>query len=291
MAYGYEDGTTIEVGTGVALGVVDQGAGRPVVLVHGFPEIAYSWRHQLPALEAAGFRAIAYDQRGFGNSTKPPEATDYTLRQLIADYVALLDALDIEQATVVGHDWGSIVAWAAALTVPDRVESVVSLNVPYRGRCAGFPKLSYLREHLADRFGYVLFFQDEGKPEAWFARDPQAALEGFYRGAAADPGFLSDDDLGVYVDAFVAGGISGPVNLYRNLDRNWDDFDHLANAVVEVPAMMIAADRDPVLPASLLDGMDRWVADLRKEVVADCGHWIQQERPETVNELLIDFLG
>lgn len=280
----------VDVGSGVELGVVERGTGHPVVLVHGFPEIAYSWRHQLPALADAGYRAIAYDLRGFGASSKPEDIAEYTLKHLISDYVALLDALDLEQATLVGHDWGAIVAWAAALTVPERVESVVSLNVPYRGRCAGFPKLSYLEEHLADRFGYVLFFQEEGKAEAWFENDPAGTLGGFYRGAAADPGFLSDEDFSIYQESFVAGGISGPVNLYRNLDRNWDDFDHLAHAVVEVPAMMIAADGDLVLPASLTVGMERWVTDLRVEVVSGSGHWTQQEKPETVNQLLLDFL-
>jgi pimeloyl-ACP methyl ester carboxylesterase len=289
MAYGFPDGTIIDA-AGVGLATVDRGDGHPVVLVHGFPELAYSWRHQIPALVNAGFRAIAYDQRGFGDSSKPDEVGAYTLRDLIGDYVALLDGLGIDRATLVGHDWGGIVAWAAALAVPERLHSVVSLNVPYRGRCAGFPTIDYIREHLAERFGYVLFFQEPGAAEAWFDADPNTALERFYTSVAGDPGFLDEADFAVYRDAFVAGGITGPINLYRNIDANWKAFDHLADAVVEVPALLLAADADPVLPASLADGMDRWVANLRVQVISGSGHWTQQEQPEAVNRALIEFL-
>ena len=290
MAFGFPDGRIVPAAT-LDLAVVDRGSGRPVVLLHGFPELAYSWRHQVPALADAGFRVIAPDLRGFGNSAKPEAIDEYRLTSLVADYTALLDALGLESATIVGHDWGSIVAWAAALTVPARVEAVASLNVPYRGRCASFPRTEVIAERLSDRFGYVLFFQEPGKAEAWFAADPDAALLSFYRGAAKHPEFLSDESFAVYLAAFVEGGITGPVNLYRNVDANWVDFEHLHDAPVTQHAMMVAADSDPVLPSSLTAGMETWVPDLRTEVIADCGHWTQQEQPDAVNDVLISFLS
>ena len=148
-----------------------------------------------------------------------------------------------------------------------------------------------MREHLADRFGYVLLFQEPGAAEAWFATDPATKLRDMYRRAAFDQGFMSDEEFAVYLEAFTSGSITGPVNYYRNIDANHAATAHLANAPVPVPTLMVAADSDPVLPVSLVEGMNRWVPNLRIEVVPDCGHWTQQEQPEHVNRLLVEFLA
>ena len=281
---------TLHALNGVDLATVDEGAGEAVVFIHGFPELAYSWRHQVPALAAAGFRAIAYDQRGYGGSSKPEDVEAYGLLGLVADAIGLLDVLDIERATFVGHDWGSIVVWTAALLHPDRIDKVVSLNVPYRGYCAGFPSTEVIREHLADRFGYVLGFQEIGTTEAAFENDPNAWLRAIYMGIAADPGFMTDADFALYRDAFTRGGLFGPLGPYRNIDANASATKHLANAPITQPALMLIADRDPILPPTIADGMGRWVSNLKVVPITGSGHWTQQEQPEQVNEALIRFL-
>jgi pimeloyl-ACP methyl ester carboxylesterase len=281
---------TLHAVNGVQLAAVDEGSGDPVVMIHGFPELAYSWRHQIPALSAAGFRAIAYDQRGYGESSKPQDVDAYALMNLVADAVGLLDVLGVERATLVGHDWGSIVAWTAALMYPDRVEKVVSLNVPYHGRCAGFPSTEVIREKLADRFGYVLMFQQPGATEAAFDADPDGWLRSIYFGIAADRSFMTDDDFAVYREAFIAGGLSGSLGPYRNIDANVAATEYLTDAPITQPTLMITADRDPILPPMLATGMERWVPDLTVAHVSPSGHWTQQEQPRKVNEALIGFL-
>jgi len=275
---------------GVGLSVVDEGEGDAVVFIHGFPELAYSWRHQIPAVAGAGYRAIAFDQRGYGSSDKPDTVDAYALGELVDDTVGLLDVLGIESATLVGHDWGSIVVWSTALAHPDRVDRVVSLNVPYRGWCAGFPTTETIRERLSDRFGYVLGFQEIGVTEAAFAADPRAWLERIFLGIAADRGFMADGEFSVYLDAFSDGGLFGPLGPYRNIDANAAATGHLANAPITQPTLMLTADRDPILPASLAVGMERWIPDLTVVPVEHSGHWTQQEQPDQVNAAIIDYL-
>ncbi|MDK1010889.1 MAG: alpha/beta hydrolase [Actinomycetota bacterium] len=275
---------------GVTLAVDDQGTGDAVVLLHGFPELAYSWRHQIPALVDAGYRAVSFDQRGYGASSKPQNVTDYSLDHLVGDVIGVLDRLGIEMATVVGHDWGSIVAWTTALVHPDRISRVVSLNVPYRGACIGFPTTDVIREKLADRFGYVLMFQEEGVVEAMFEADPEAWLKGTYAMLSSRQDFLSDAEFTVFADAFRSGGISGPVNWYRNIDRNAADFASYIDAPIVQPTLMLAAEADPVLPVSLTHGMVRWATDLTTVIIEGSGHWTQQEQPDAVNAALLAWL-
>lgn len=276
---------------GIALRVIDEGVGDPVVFVHGFPELAYSWRHQVPAIAAAGLRAIAYDLRGYGGSSKPQAIGEYGLETVVDDLVGLLDALDIEAASLVGHDWGSIIVWTTAVLHPDRVARIVSLNVPYRGWCCGFPTTEFIAEHLRDRFEYVLRFQEPGVSEAFFEQDLAGRLSQTYRGIALDDDFMSDAEFAVYHKAFRAGGMTGPLNYYRNIDANWKAVKPHADALIGQKTLMIAADADPVLPVELTNGMGRWIADLRVEVVKGSGHWTQQEQPEVINRLLVAFLG
>jgi pimeloyl-ACP methyl ester carboxylesterase len=275
----------------VTLAVGDEGDGPAVVLLHGFPELAYSWRHQIPALVDAGYRVIAFDQRGYGASDKPQDVASYELVHLADDVVGVLDRLGIDTATVVGHDWGSIVAYTAALLHPERVDGVVSLNVPYRGACWGFPTISYIREHMPDRFGYVLMFQEPGAAEAGFEANPGGWLTAFYVAGARGRVFLTEEEFDVYRDAFTEGGITGPVNWYRNIDANAARLGHLLDATIDQRALLIAADSDPVLPLTLTEGVERWMPNIERIVVDDCGHWTQQERPDAVNAALVDWLG
>lgn len=286
---GFPSQTSYSVGE-VELAVYERGSGRPVVLVHGFPESAYSWRHQLDHLAAAGYRAIAYDMRGYGGSDAPSDVAAYGVEAIVADLVGLVDVLELEDPVAIGHDWGSVVVQSALLMQPGILAAAGSLNVPYRGWCTAFPSTEYMREHLADRFGYVLWFNDGSKADATFAADPARFLMGFYDGVAVVKDFLSADDFERYLDAFTATGITPALNYYRNIDANLVATAHLANAKIDVPYLMVAAEADPVLPVELVDGMERWVPDLRTVVVDGAGHWIQQEQPAAVSEAIIGFL-
>ena len=281
----------IALASGIELAVDDVGAGDPVVFVHGFPETKYSWRHQLPALAANGYRAVALDCRGYGGSSKPADIDAYGIEALVGDLVGLCEELDIERPVLVGHDWGSIVVWSAAVMDPDRWRAVVSLNVPYRGWSVGFPRIDYIKEHLMDRFGYVVRFQEEGGEEAVFEQDPDAWLSRIYGWLGGRPDFLDDAEFATFAASFRAGGIRGPLNYYRNIDANHDALAELENAPVELPTLVVIADGDPVLPASLVEGMERWVPDLTVAGVADAGHWVQQERPAEVNAAILAFLS
>ena len=274
----------------VELAVYEQGSGRPVVLVHGFPELAYSWRHQFGALADAGYRPIAFDMRGFGASDAPDDPDSYGIGSLVSDLTGLLDAMELDDPVVIGHDWGSVVVQSALVMEPGRIGAAGSLNVPYRGWCTAFPSTDYMREHMNDRFGYVLWFHDGDAADAAFAADPARFLMGFYDGVAVVKDFLSADDFERYLEAFTATGITPALNYYRNIDANLAATAHLANATIDVPYLMVVGDGDPVLPVELVDGMERWVPDLHTVVVEGGGHWIQQEQPDAVSKAILGFL-
>lgn len=284
---------------GIELHVAEQGAGSPVVLLHGFPELWYSWRHQLDALAAAGYRAIAPDLRGYGASSAPAEVRAYGLEEVCGDCLALLDRLGERRAVFVGHDWGATVAWQLALAHPQQVLAVVGMSVPFVPRGPA-PPVAALREALGEDF-YIVWFQEPGVAEraleqdvrrtlvtrrvwspSWAAEDEEPSL----------PPWLTEADLSVYVEAFERTGFSGGLNYYRNLDRNWERGAGLADRRIEQPALFVAGSRDPVqrfLPPEIMDG---WVTSLRGTVrLEGAGHWIQQERPREVNEALLGFLS
>jgi len=275
---------------GIRIHYVEQGEGFPVVLLHGFPELWYSWRHQIPALAAAGLRAIAPDLRGYGETDKPAELEAYDMEHLVGDLVGLLDALEIEKAVIVGHDWGGMVVWSAALMAPERVERVVGVNTPLLPRSA-LPPTKVIKDSGDNRVQYMIFFQEPGRAEAFFERDLEGSLRRFYFGAGSRPGYMSDEDVQVYVEAFRKGGLTGPLNFYRNIDRNWEQAAALEGKQVTCPALMVMAEKDPVLRPELTAGMETRAPNLRKELIRDCGHWTQQEKAEELNRLLVDFLG
>jgi len=283
---------------GIELHVAEQGRGRPVILCHGFPELWYSWRHQLSALAAAGYRAIAPDMRGHGQSSIPAEVEAYDLLTVCDDMVALLEQLGEDEAVFVGHDWGATVVWTLALAHPDRVAGVVGLSVPFMPR-APAPPVQLLRKALGDDF-YIVWFQEPGVADAALARDVRRTLTTrkqwtpqWARGhdQPPRPPWLTEEDLGVYVEAFERTGFTGGLNYYRTMDRTWELTAHLADRRVEPPALFVTGSRDPVqhfAPPALMDG---WVTHLRETVVVDgAGHWVQQERPGEVNDALLRFL-
>lgn len=302
----------------IRMRVAEEGQGPLVLLLHGFPECWYSWRHQLRALAEAGFRAVAPDQRGYGGTDAPQAIEAYNIRELTADAVGVLDALGERTAVVVGHDWGAPVAWHCALLFPDRFRAVVGMSVPYTGR-APAPPTQIFRQMFAGQFFYMLYFQEPGVAEAELEADPRRTLRLTLYSASGDaqrdsafvplpenarfldqmmdpdtlPPWLTEADLEYFAAEFERTGFRGGLNWYRNLDRNWELTSELAGAKISQPAMFIAGDRDPV--SSFMRGgveVMRWlVPKLRGvHILPGCGHWTQQERPDEVNRLLIDFL-
>lgn len=284
---------------GTELSVTELGEGRPVILCHGFPELAYSWRHQLPALAAAGFRALAPDMRGYGESSAPREVEAYDVLTVGNDIIGLLDEVGEAQAMFVGHDWGAIVVWQLALTHPDRVAAVAAMSVPFVPRPPA-PPVDLLRQALGEDF-YIVWFQQPGVADEALARDVRRTLTTTEQWTAqwADrdeqprrPRWLSEEDLDVYVEAFERTGFTGGLNYYRNLDRNWELTAPQAERRVEQPALFLTGSRDPVQRFTPVEVMEGWVTDLREKLVIDgAGHWVQQERPEEVNAALTRFLA
>ncbi|MFB9365765.1 alpha/beta fold hydrolase [Kitasatospora albolonga] len=302
----FPEPTLVQV-NGVELEVFEAGrqnAGSPVVLCHGWPEHAFSWRHQIPALVAAGHHVIVPNQRGYGNSSRPAEVTAYDLAHLTGDLVALLDHYGYRDAAFVGHDWGAMVVWGLALLHPDRVNRVVNLSLPYQERGAK-PWIEAMEEVLGADFYFVHFNRQPGVADAVFDRNTARFLRNLYRKdeppAQPGPGMalielaraeaprgepvMSDAELAVLVAAFESTGFTGSVNWYRNLDRNWRLLADV-DPIVRRPALMIYGDRDTVRRS---ENLAAFVPDV--EVVSlDCGHWIQQERPAETNLLITEWL-
>lgn len=298
--YGSADITHRQVQVGeVELHVAELGDGPPVILCHGFPELWYSWRHQLPALAAAGYRAVAPDMRGYGGSSRPEAVQAYDIVSLTSDMAGLLDDLGADRAVFAGHDWGATVAWHMALLHPDRVAGVAGLSVPLVPRAPG-PPTAIMRRHLGEDF-YIVWFQRPGEADAALAQDVRRTLSTtkVWTRSWADqgddeprlPAWLSEDDLGVYVEAFEQTGFTGGLNWYRNLDRNWKLTEGVKDATVDQPALFVTGSRDAVrkfMPAEAMDGL---VTDLREQVVIEgAGHWVQQECADEVNAALLRFL-
>jgi pimeloyl-ACP methyl ester carboxylesterase len=307
---------TVDVG-GLQMQVAEAGEGPLVVLLHGFPESWYSWRHQLVALAAAGFHAVAPNQRGYPGTGGPSAIEDYTILHLVGDVVGLIGALGEETATVVGHDWGAPVAWHTALLRPDLVRGVAALSVPYNKR-SPVPTLTALGSRFGPNF-YQIYFQRPGVAEADFEADLDGAFRRSLVGLSGDspqirplvvpddggfldiyplpeklPSWLTEQDIDAYVREYATSGFAGPLNWYRNIDRNWALTAAWADAKITPPALFVAGDRDPVVswfdPRRLEESMRALIPDLRGfQMLPGAGHWVQQERPEPVNEALVAF--
>ncbi len=302
---------------GVRLRTVVEGDGPLVILLHGFPQCWYLWRHQIDPLVEAGFQVAVPDQRGYGGSDRPEAIDAYNIVDLSNDVAGLATALGHEQFLVVGHDWGAPVAWHTALLHAERVKAVAGLSVPYvRGQAGTMTK----QENFGDNFWYIVYFQTPGVAEAEFEADIRKTLRLTYYIASGDapanamlmqkpatakfldglpepdtlPDWLTPEDLDYYVAQYERSGFRGPLNWYRNIDRNLELTPQLENAKIERPALFIAGEKDPVLSfggGGWVDLMDHFVTDLREKVyIEGAGHWVQMEHPTQVTETLLGFL-
>ncbi|MCX4098242.1 alpha/beta hydrolase [Nocardia sp. alder85J] len=284
---------------GIELRVVEHGSGPPVVFCHGFPELGFSWRHQVFALADAGYRTLTPDMRGYGGSSRPERIEDYDMPTLCADLAGLLDAVGAQDAVFVGHDWGASVVWQFALMYPERVRAVAGLSVPATPR-SKLPPLRIFRSRLGDDF-YMVWFQEPGVADAVLASDVRRTLllDGVVNlrdiadlpAEGAVPSWLSPAEADHYVDTFTATGFTGGLNYYRNLDRNWELSEHLAGATIDCPSLFVAGSADPVIAFTPLGRLAKILTDLRGTVILEgAGHWIQQERAAEVTAALLDFL-
>lgn len=282
-----------------------QNVGMPIVLCHGFPEHAFSWRHQIPALVEAGYHVIIPNQRGYGNSSSPKQIIDYDIECLTGDLVALLDYFGYKDATFVGHDWGANVVWSLALLHPERVNKVINLALPYQER-GEIPWIEFMEAIFGSDFYFVHFNRQPGVADAIMDKNTSRFFRNIFRknlpATKPEPGMLminlakaekpigdplmEDRELSVFVSAFNSSGFTGSINWYRNLDRNW----HLmadVNPIIRQPTLMIYGDHDTI-PKS--ENLKNIVTNL-DIVTLDCGHWIQQEKPEETTQCILKWLG
>ena len=305
---------------GVTLRVAEMGEGPLVILTHGWPELWYSWRYQMLALAAAGYHVIAPDMRGYGGSEAPEAIEAYNINEVTADLVGLIDAFGEEKATIVGHDWGAIIAWHSVLLHPDRYNGIVAMSVPYNPRGPISP-IDAMRQAYGDNFFYIVYFQEPGVAEAEFDAQPREILKRLY--AAPDtprtppevtdplasaggwiprlgrptehPDWFSEEDLDYYVSAYKNAGFRGGINYYRNFGRNWENNPQLTGAKIDLPVMFIAGAEDVVIRGAdkdkLTELLSRTSTDLREvKLYENTGHWIQQEKADEINADLIGFL-
>ena len=307
---------------GIRIHLVEAGTGPLVLLVHGFPESWYSWRHQLPALAQAGYRAVAIDVRGYGQSSKPTAIEAYRMMVHVADNLGVVAALEAESAVIVGHDWGSPIAANSALLRPDVFRALGLLSVPYAPRGHRRPTESFAKLGGAEEF-YINYFQQPGRAEGEIEQDVAGWLAGFYLAASGDagaspdggsiatvkpggrlkdrfaaefvrPNWLGQDDLDFYISEFCHTGFTGGLNRYRNVDRDWEDLAFCAGAPIEVPSVFIGGDRDgPTLwGGASIAAFETTLPQLRgSHILSGCGHWTQQERADEVNQILVEFLA
>ena len=284
---------------GITLGVRVAGSGPAVVLAHGFPEIGYSWRYQVPALVAAGYRVIVPDMRGYGESDRPQDVSSYSAANVGKDLIGVLDSLGEQQAVFVGHDWGAGIVWPLALSHPDRVRAIAGLSVPF-GPPAPVPPTQIMRKRLGDDF-YMIRFQQQGPPEQSLARDVRAtmtammasissAVDGRFESAEL-PSWLSPGELDVYVQSFERTGFGGGLNYYRNIDRNWEQSVALSGNTSDAPAFFLTGSLDPVRSFIPSDRIGEVFTNYQGTILIEgAGHWVQQERADEVNDALISFL-
>jgi pimeloyl-ACP methyl ester carboxylesterase len=270
--------------------------GPAVVLAHGFPDLAFSWRHQVPTLLGAGYRAIVPDMRGYGGSDRPEDVAGYDSATVGADLIGLLDALEVDRAVFVGHDWGASSVWPLTFSHPERVRGIAGLSVPFAPAAPVSP-LSIMERRLGPEF-YMLRFQPQGSPESALGRDITATLLAIFSDLgpfdapphATPPSWLSAAELSVYVETFTRTGFSTALNYYRNIERNWQAARRVAGHTTALPALFVTGDRDAVASFMPADRMHEAFSDLRTETVHGAGHWLHQQQPKQINRLLLAFL-
>lgn len=307
---------------GIHMRVATAGNAGPLVLMaHGWPESWYSWRHQILALAAAGYRVVAPDMRGYGETDAPQDIDAYSIKELAADMVGIVDAFGEKQAILMGHDWGAIVAWNTVLLHPDRFSALIAMSVPFSGRPSMSP-LEFWKKRFGDRFFYILYHQQPGIAEKEYDADPYGILSRLYQSPDAPreepeitdrshheggwikrlgkpkslPTWLNKEDMDYFVAQFKRAGFRGGVNYYRNFQRNWDMTPELTGASINIPVLFIAGEGDSVLAGAgqeqLESGIGKVAKDLRGVIVfPGAGHWIQQELPEATNAAVLSFLS
>lgn len=313
------------IANGLSMHIEERGNGPAIIFAHGFPETSYAWRHQLVALAAAGFHAIAPDMRGYGETEKPVDVHRYSIFDLVGDLVGLLDALGYDDAIIVGNDWGSTIAWQAALMRPDRFKGVVAIGVPMMGAPPAPPTTFF--PQTDDALFYTLYFQQPGIAEAELERDVDATLRKILFSASREAGprqpsdgtpnpfsmvsrkdgflaplptpetlphWLSEADLAHYVETFSRTGFGGGLNYYRNLDANWSLQRSLSGLQVTVPAVFMVGEQDVGLSIpgmrEMIHAMPALVPNLKQSLtLSECGHWASQEKPLEVSTAIIDF--
>jgi pimeloyl-ACP methyl ester carboxylesterase len=306
---------------GISLRAAVEGDGPLVIMVHGWPELWYSWRHQIKPIAQAGYRVVAPDVRGYGGSDKPRDVADYDMANMMADVVGIIDWFGADSAILVGHDWGAPICWNCAALHPDRVSAVAALSVPYRkrGQVSG---IEFMRRVYGDRFFYQLYFQAEGVAESELEADVRTSLRKIYFSISGDapsldswlrrppggtllesltdphpfPSWLTPEDLDYFVSNFEAGGFRGPINRYRNQERDFVSLPEIGVRPVAQPSCFIAGSKDIVryfVPGhDLYEDVAVNCTDLRfSKIIDGAGHWVQQEAPREVNAALREFLA
>uniref|UniRef100_A0A667FZW1 Bifunctional epoxide hydrolase 2 n=1 Tax=Lynx canadensis TaxID=61383 RepID=A0A667FZW1_LYNCA len=306
VSHGY-----VPIKPGVRMHFVELGSGPAVCLCHGFPESWFSWRYQIPALAQAGFRVLALDMKGYGESSAPPEIEEYSLEVLCKEMVTFLDKLGITQAVFIGHDWGGMLVWNMALFYPERVRAVASLNTPFIPADPSVPTMEKIKANPI--FDYQLYFQEPGVAEAELEQNLSRTFKSFFR--ASDEAFLSvsrvremgglfvrtpeepslshivtEEDIQFYVQQFKKSGFRGPLNWYRNVDVNWKWGCTGLGRKILIPALMVTAEKDVVLTPEMSKHMEDWIPYLKRGHIMDCGHWTQMEKPTELNRILIEWL-
>ena len=307
---------------GITMRLAEAGEGPLILLAHGWPESWYSWRHQLIALAAAGYHVVAPDMRGYGETDKPADVDDYDIVHIAGDMVGILDALGEETAIMVGHDWGSIVAWNTVLLHPQRFTALIAMSVPYGGRAPQSPLESW-KAAFGDNFYYILYHNEAGGvAETEYDSNPRGLLSRLYLspnspreaplvtdplrsaggwidrlGAPKElPVWLRAEDLDYIVSQFESAGFRGGVNYYRNFHRNWEITENLQGVKVNIPTLFIAGERDVVIAGAtqqqLIASMSRVVEDLRGVIlIPEIGQWVQQEAAEQTNAAMLEFIN
>ena len=307
---------------GIRMHVAQSGSGDLVILLHGWPELWYSWRHQMAALSAAGYHVVAPDQRGFGQSESPEPIEAFNILELTADIIGLVNALGEQRAVIVGHDWGAQVAAHCGLLRPDLFHAVALIAVPFLQRSKrGHPPTQFMKRIARDNQFYQLYFQEPGRAEQEFEQDVYLTLRKLLFSGSGDialdqrpnyffgkdqglldicvspnelPQWLQEEDLRYFAAEFERSGFRGGLNWYRNIDKNWELTHFLIGATITQPALFIAGERDQtiVLYSNAYETLENNLPRLYKKIlIPSAGHWVQQEKPVEVNKVLLDFLA
>ncbi|XP_049721651.1 bifunctional epoxide hydrolase 2 isoform X2 [Elephas maximus indicus] len=306
MSHGY-----VPIKPGVRLHFVELGTGPVVCLCHGFPESWFSWRYQIPALAQAGYRVLAVDMKGYGESSAPHEIEEYSLEVLCKEMITFLDKLGISQAVFIGHDWGGLLVWYLALFFPERVRAVASLNTPFKPMNPDVTLMETIKANPL--FDYQVYFQQPGVAEAELEKNLTRTFKCLFRRGDKDliswskvsemggilvqfpdepspSTMITEEEIQFYVQQFKKSGFRGPLNWYRNMDRNWQWGCKSVGRKILIPALMVTAEKDSVLLPEMSQHMEDWIPHLKRGHIEDCGHWTQMDRPAELNQILIEWL-